>query len=59
MEGGKLAASVIFRDFGITDSIIQMHRICQGNVVIPVNIQDAVPGKEPDSPEESGSTEEL
>jgi hypothetical protein len=36
MEGGKLAASVIFFDFGITDAITDMHRTYQGNVVIPV-----------------------
>ena len=36
MEGGKLAASVVFWDLGITDSITDMHRTYQGNVVIPV-----------------------
>jgi len=36
MEGGKLAASVVFWDFGITDSITDKHRTYQGNVVIPV-----------------------
>ena len=46
MEGGKLAASVVFWDFGITDSITDKHRTYQGNIVIPV-IQGAVIGKEP------------
>ncbi len=36
MEGEKLAASVIFIDFGITDAITDMHRTYQGNVVLPV-----------------------
>ncbi len=36
MEGGKLAASVIFWDFGITDAITDKHRTYQGNIVIPV-----------------------
>ena len=37
MEGGKLAASVVFWDLGITDSITDKHRTYQGNVVIPVS----------------------
>lgn len=36
MESGKLAASVIFWDLGITDAITDKHRFYQGNVVIPV-----------------------
>ena len=36
MEGGKMAASVIFWDLGITDAITDKHRTYQGNVVIPV-----------------------
>ncbi len=36
IEGEKLAASVIFFDFGITDAITDKHRTYQGNVVIPV-----------------------
>lgn len=36
MEGGKLAASVVFFDLGITDAITDKHRTYQGNVVIPV-----------------------
>jgi hypothetical protein len=36
IESGKLAASVIFWDLGITDSITDKHRTYQGNVVIPV-----------------------
>ena len=35
MEGGKMAASVIFWDLGITDAITDKHRTYQGNVVIP------------------------
>jgi hypothetical protein len=36
MEGGKMMASVIFWDLGITDSITDKHRTYQGNVVIPL-----------------------
>lgn len=36
MEGEKLAASVFFFDFGVTDAITDKHRKYQGNVVIPV-----------------------
>jgi hypothetical protein len=36
MEGGKMAASVFFWDFGITDAITDKHRTYQGNIVIPV-----------------------
>jgi len=36
MEGGKLAASVVFWDLGITDAITDKHRTYQGNVVIPI-----------------------
>lgn len=36
MEGEKMAASVIFWDLGITDSITDKHRTYQGNIVIPV-----------------------
>ncbi len=36
MEGGKLAASVVFWDLGITDAITDKHRVYQGNIVIPV-----------------------
>lgn len=36
MEGGKMAASVVFLDLGITDAITDKHRTYQGNVVIPV-----------------------
>lgn len=40
MEGEKLAASVFFFDFGITDAITDKHRKYQGNVVIPVRKAD-------------------
>ena len=36
VEGGKMAASVVFWDFGITDAITDKHRTYQGNIVIPV-----------------------
>lgn len=36
VEGEKMAASMIFWDLGITDSITDKHRTYQGNVVIPV-----------------------
>lgn len=37
MEGEKLAASVVFFDFGITDAITDKHRTYQGSLVIPVS----------------------
>lgn len=36
MEAGKLTASVIFFDLGITDAITDKHRTYQGNIVIPL-----------------------
>ncbi len=36
IEGGKMAASVIFWDLGITDAITDKHRTYQGTVVIPL-----------------------
>jgi len=36
VEGGKMAASVIFWDLGITDAITDKHRRYQSNVIIPV-----------------------
>ena len=36
VEGGKMAASVIFWDLGITDAITDKHRTYQDTVVIPV-----------------------
>lgn len=47
MEGGKLAASVVFFDLGITDAITDKHRTYQGNIVIPVAGKGAVIGQEP------------
>ena len=55
MEGGKLAASVVFFDLGITDAITDKHRIYQGNIVIPV-IKGGVIGKEPEPTQEIDST---
>jgi hypothetical protein len=52
MEGGKLAASVVFFDFGITDAITDKHRTYQGNIVIPVDVEGATIGKESASTEE-------
>ena len=37
MEGGKMAASVIFWDLGITDAITDKHRRYENNVIIPVS----------------------
>ena len=37
VEGGKMAASVVFWDLGITDAITDKHRSYQRNVVIPVS----------------------
>lgn len=36
IEGAKLAASVVFFDFGITDAITDMHRDYPASFVIPV-----------------------
>lgn len=36
MEGGKMAASVIFWDLGITDSITDKHRTYQSTVIVHV-----------------------
>jgi hypothetical protein len=36
VEGEKMAASIIFWDLGITDSITDKHRTYQGNVTITV-----------------------
>lgn len=58
MEGGKLAASVVFFDFGITDSITDKHRTYQGNVVIPVSARGTVLGKVPEPAQESHSVED-
>jgi len=58
MEGGKLAASIVFWDLGITDSITDKHRIYQGNIVIPVAVEDAFIGKEPEPAQEFDSTDE-
>ena len=46
VEGEKMAASVIFWDFGITDSITDKHRTYQGNVVIPVHksVRESIDG---------------
>lgn len=57
MEGGKLAASVVFFDLGITDAITDKHRIYQGNIVIPVSARGAVLGKEPESEQKSSSSQ--
>ena len=37
MEGGKMAASVVFFDLGITDAITDKHRTYTPSFVIPVN----------------------
>lgn len=42
VEGGKLAASIIFWDLGITDAITDKHRTYQRQVIIPV------PAKKPE-----------
>ncbi len=64
IEGDKLAASIIFWDFGITDSITDMHRTYQGNVVIPVpanrtgRVSDSVSGERVSAIEYYGEAEE-
>ncbi len=64
VEGDKMAASVIFWDFGITDSITDKHRTYQGNVVIPVpanrtgQVSDSVSGERVSAIEYYGKAEE-
>lgn len=36
VEGGKMAASVVFWDLGITDAITDKHRTYQGTVIVHV-----------------------
>jgi len=48
VESGKMAASVIFWDLGITDAITDKHRTYQGNVVLPVGKMDNVIGEIPE-----------
>ena len=57
MEGGKMAASVIFLDLGITDAITDKHRTYQSDIVIPV-IRGGVIGKEPAPAQEPEPVEE-
>jgi hypothetical protein len=57
MEGGKMAASVIFLDLGITDAITDKHRTYQSDIVIPV-IRGGAIGQEPDESEESEPAQE-
>lgn len=57
MEGAKLGASVIFFDLGITDAITDKHRTYQGNIVIPVDVQGTVLGKDPASTQETDNVE--
>jgi len=57
MEGGKMAASVIFLDLGITDAITDKHRTYQSDIVIPI-LRGAVLGKEPESTQELKPAEE-
>ena len=57
MEGGKMAASVIFLDLGITDAITDKHRTYQSDIVIPV-IRGGVIGKKPDESEASEPAQE-
>ncbi len=59
-----MAASVVFWDFGITDSITDKHRTYQGNVVIPVTanrtgqVSDSVSGERVSAIEYYGEAEE-
>jgi hypothetical protein len=57
MEDGKMAASVIFLDLGITDAITDKHRTYQSDIVIPV-IRGGVIGKKPVESEKSKPAEE-
>ena len=57
MEGGKMAASVIFLDLGITDAITDKHRTYQSDIVIPV-LRGGVIGKESVESEESEPSQE-
>ena len=57
MEGGKMAASVIFLDLGITDAITDKHRTYQSDIVIPV-LRGGVIRKESVESEESEPSQE-
>lgn len=57
MEGGKMAASVIFWDLGITDAITDKHRTYQRNVVIPVTPKKSEGSDEPQVQETQVSPE--
>ena len=57
MEGGKMAASVIFWDLGITDAITDKHRTYQGNVVIPIlSVDGNTASEEPNGTAQSEAT---
>ena len=47
IEGGKMAASVLFWDLGITDAITDKHRTYQANVIIPVTPKESEGSDEP------------
>jgi hypothetical protein len=57
IEGGKMAASVIFLDLGITDAITDKHRTYQSDIVIPI-LRGAILGKEPEPTQELEPAEE-
>jgi hypothetical protein len=59
MEGGKMAASVIFWDLGITDSITDKHRTYQGNVVIPVPPKEDAGNDDVTSLSDAGGTDTV
>ena len=57
MEGGKMAASVLFWDLGITDAITDKHRTYQANVIIPLTPKESEGSDEPQVQETQVSPE--
>ena len=58
VEGGKMAASVIFWDLGITDAITDKHRRYDDNVIIPVSRNLTRSNPESDSDSTTDTTSE-
>ena len=57
IEGGKMAASVLFWDLGITDAITDKHRTYQSDVIIPVTPKESEGSDEPQVQETQVSPE--
>jgi len=58
-EGGKMAASVLFWDLGITDAITDKHRTYQRNIVIPIVRAKQMPVVQEDQPRQRARTNQT